>query len=188
MTLERKEGGPGAASGRETAGRGSAERTKERGSGTIPPHALHFMSSRQCPYLACGKGSMRTVLELLPAEEKAALQSFRITLRAARRVAEACRALGGWLIEPELLSFDPAEIYFTRDGRRACLQLGGMGLGLYDGMLYFLDRLDELSAASGAGRIAERLRDLEPAGHAGTSVPGCEDILRELSLWELELD
>lgn len=188
MTLERKEGGPGAAPGWETAGRGSAERTKERVSGTIPPHALHFVSSRQCPYLACGKGSMRTVLELLPAEEKAALQSFRITLRAARRVAEACRALGGWLIEPELLSFDPAEIYFTRDGRRACLQLGGMGLGLYDGMLYFLDRLDELSAASGAGRIAARLRDLEPDGQSGTSVPGCEDILRELSLWELELD
>ena len=156
--------------------------TNDAGRG-IPPHALHLAGSRQCPHLAGRKGSMLTIAELLPEEESCALQSFRMLLKSARLIAEACRALGGWLIEPELLSFDPAEVYFCRDGRRACLTLGNMGLSLGEGLIFFFDRTEELHPGSGAERIADRLREGEEDGPLC-----CEEILRELSSWELELD
>lgn len=158
----------------------------------IPEYLLRLAKSGACPYLmpcsyyssgglwmvsyeTAGFSSFKSFLS------EAGVFSFSGLLSRLRRTAEGLRALDEYLVCPGIIQTGLDTIHFSPAGHVNFFA----GPGKKDFSISLLELCDEASSSfplSNADIIVKRLRQ----SNAGVTL-GLSDIIRILSLWELEI-
>ncbi len=124
-----------------------------------------------------GTGHTNIADHIKPCGRAGVTDGFFKLLRAFRKITEAQMAASEYLIEPARISLDSSRLWFS--SASGCAALLPAGCGEEGG---FVERLAELARFLNAPELAARLEESN-----SESLMAGRDILRLLSLWELEL-
>ena len=161
--------------------------------GSYPDYMLRLIRSGRCPYLMKGAGYCEDGAYVLQYEtsgflslcgfiSEASVFSFSRLLSLLRKTAEGLRGLGDYLVSPAYVSLDPKEMYIFPEGNVNFLAGNGDG----DAVKAFLGLCGELHSSFPLANTDLIIKKLTASN--AEKLLDISDIIRMLSLWELEIN